>query len=362
MEILARRWLQAQQSLALSPAAFRRLMAAFHSPQSLLELTPLEQANFGINSTQHRALAQGFALADHGEVDDLLARANAEILCWYDEDYPALLKEIHDAPPLLYYRGRRELLEKVLFAVVGSRRPSRIGKGDAQAFSAALGHAGFTVVSGLALGVDAAAHVGALATSSSTIAVLGTGVDQCYPRTNAALYQQIACEGLLLSEFPLGSPPLRHQFPRRNRLISGMSLGTLVVEAAIHSGSLITARQALEQNREVFAIPGSIHNPASRGCNALIKQGAKLVETLADIIDEFSGWTANDHVDNVVEGGSEDSTVCSPIYIALGFEPLSLDELVQYCGLGVTETLAELSQLEVDGWVEQQRGGWQRSR
>ncbi|CAA0104582.1 DNA processing protein DprA [Zhongshania aliphaticivorans] len=362
MEILARRWLQVQQCLALPPAHFRRLVLANPSPHLILDLPLLELAKLGISASQRRVLAQELSLSGHGWVDEALASADADVLCFHDDDYPALLKEIHDAPPLLYYRGRTELLRGVLFSVVGSRRPSRAGRADAQAFATALGNAGFTTVSGMALGVDTAAHIGALISPSSTIAVLGTGVDQCYPKSNRVLYDQIASEGLLLSEFPLGSPPLRHQFPRRNRIISGMSLGVLVVEAAIHSGSLITARQALEQNREVFAIPGSIHNPASRGCNALIKQGAKLVDTLSDIIEEFSGWA---NTDTATVGDPEKlvtEEVESRVYDALGYEPISFDEVVNFCGLSVADALAELGDLELGGWVEQYRGGWQRSR
>ncbi|MEX1664164.1 DNA-processing protein DprA [Zhongshania arctica] len=360
MEIIARRWLQVQQILGLTPANFRRLLALCDTPEALLHMSSDLQFRFGISASHRQQLEKQLAMPHHG-VDDELSRANAEVLCLHDDDYPALLKEIHDPPPILYFRGRRELLSQLSFAVVGSRRPSRMGRSDAQAFASALGQAGFTTVSGMALGVDAAAHIGALATPSSTIAVLGTGVDQCYPRSNAGLYQQIGLEGLLLSEFPPGSPPLRHQFPRRNRIISGLSLGVLVVEAAIHSGSLITARQALEQNREVFAIPGSIHNPASRGCNALIKQGAKLVETLADIVEEFSEWAGRDVIEALV-GQALEPGVVSQVYDALGYEPQSVDEILKHCGQSVDVVLAELSQLEVEGWVEQQRGGWQRSR
>jgi DNA processing protein len=295
-----------------------------------------------------------------------LHKANVDVLCWHDESYPLLLKEIYDSPPLLYYRGRRELLNKPFLAVVGSRRPSRVGRNDAQAFAHALSRTGLTVVSGLALGVDGAAHQGALGAEASTIAVLGTGVDQCYPRSNAALYEQIAQEGLLISELPLGSPPLRHQFPRRNRIISGMSLGVLVVEAALRSGSLITARQALEQNREVFAIPGSIHNPASRGCNSLIKQGAKLVEQLDDILEELSGWFDGAEAGCAGHTGSEftslDAPADSPVYRALGYDPIDVDTLAQLLGLPMSELLSMLSDLEVAGWVEQYRGAWQRSR
>jgi len=366
VENIAYLWLLAQQTLALPPAGFRKLIERIEDPRQLLHLPPEQWAALAL-STQHRQ-ALDRALSRH-HPDEIIAeslhQANADLLCWHDADYPALLKEIYDAPPLLYYRGRRELLGGALFAVVGSRRPSRIGHGDAHAFGKALSNTGLTVVSGMALGVDGAAHLGALSGASSTIAVLGTGVDRCYPRGNAALYERIAAEGLLLSEFPLGSPPLRHQFPRRNRLISGMSLGVLVVEAAVRSGSLITAQQALEQNREVFAIPGSIHNPASRGCNRLIKQGAKLVESLDDILEEYSAWLAHTQAEALsgVEARSlPGANSNSPVYQALGFEPVAADLLAQHLGLAIAELLSLLSELEVEGWVEQNQGGWQRCR
>lgn len=361
MEHFAGLWLLTQQTLQLTPANFRRLIANVLHPRQILNLPKEDWAALSLSSQHLDKLDRVLARRNpEQEITSGLYHANANILCWHDIDYPALLKEIHDAPPLLYYRGRSELLNKPLCAVVGSRRPSRCGIGDAERFGKALSQVGMTVVSGMALGIDAAAHRGALAAASSTIAVLGTGVDQCYPRSNRALFEQIGTEGLIISELPLGSPPLRHQFPRRNRLISGMSLGVLVVEAALRSGSLITARQALEQNREVFAIPGSIHNPASRGCNNLLKQGAKLVEDVDDILEEFSGWNDRNHI--APSDHAVNSETNSPVYQALGFEPTDIDTLADNLGLPIADLLSLLSDLEVEGWVEQYRGAWQRSR
>ena len=366
MEDLACLWLLTQQTLKLPPAAFRRVVAHTANPRDLLNLPPDTRTAL-LLSKQHldklnRVLARRHADQD---LQSDLQRAKVGILCRHSDNYPPLLKEIYDAPPLLYFRGRSELLTNPLFALVGSRRPSRTGRSDAEAFARALSEVGMTVVSGMALGVDGAAHCGALIGGGSTIAVLGTGVDQCYPRSNASLYERIAHEGLLISELPVGSPPMRHQFPRRNRIISGMSLGVLVVEAALRSGSLITARQALEQNREVFAIPGSIHNPASRGCNSLIKQGAKLVEQLDDILEEFAGWldsAPSSACGHTANASAVDIETSSPIYQALGFEPVDIDTLAQNLGLPISELLSLLSDLEVEGWVEQFRGAWQRSR
>jgi DNA processing protein len=278
-----------------------------------------------------------------------------------DADYPELLREISDPPPLLYYRGQLDICEKPMLAVVGSRRPTQSGLRDAEAFGRALGEAGFCIVSGLALGVDGAAHRGALSAGASTVAVLGCGVDVVYPRRHAALYQEVVEGGLMLSEVAPGTAPLRHLFPRRNRIISGMSLGVLVVEAAVQSGSLITARQAMEQNREVFALPGSLHNPASRGCNALIRQGAKLVETVADIVEEFSGWTLAASVAAAPDGASH-PPLGNPVYQLLAYEPQSLDSLAARSGLPVTQLMGALAELELDGWAEQRGAAWLRCR
>ncbi len=206
-----------------------------------------------------------------------------------DDDYPAALRELPDSPLVLYGAGRRDLLGGAALAVVGSRNPTALGEQTAEAFARALADAGVTVVSGLALGIDAAAHRGALAGVGSTVAVVGTGLDIVYPPRNRALAQRIAADGCLLSEFALGTPARAEHFPRRNRILAGLTLGCLVVEANPRSGSLITARLAAEYGREVFAIPGPIHSPLARGCHALIKQGAKLTETAEDILGELAG-------------------------------------------------------------------------
>ena len=204
-----------------------------------------------------------------------------------DSEYPRLLLEIPDPPPLLYAHGNPGLLEGPALAMVGSRNGTAQGLRNAEAFAKAFSAGGLTIVSGLALGIDAAAHRGGLAGPASTIAVLGTGIDVVYPHGNAPLFAEIAARGLLLSEYPVGTPAAGHNFPRRNRLISGLARGCLVVEAALGSGSLITARMAIEQGRDVFAIPGSIHSPLSKGCHSLIKQGAKLVDTAEDVLAEL---------------------------------------------------------------------------
>ncbi|MAY39830.1 MULTISPECIES: DNA-processing protein DprA [Spongiibacter] len=365
-------WLQLQRSIKLPSAHWRALMLLFRHPDELISASRAElearlpvtldaQASRLLDDRLRREFAQRLAnRAQRESLRDVLTSAECSLLSLGDSEYPALLREIHDPPLLLYLRGRRELLSKAMLAMVGSRRASRRGEQDAQAFARALADSGFTIVSGLALGIDAAAHCGALDADASTVAILGCGVDVCYPRRNADLYGAIAENGLLLSEYPPGAEPLRHQFPRRNRIISGLSLGVLVVEATTRSGSLITARQALEQNREVFALPGSIHSPASRGCNALIREGAKLVETLEDILSELppqpGGIQGRAPVDNEASGAPP------PLYALLDDAPQSLEQLAQRSSLTVAALLSALSELELDGWAEQAHGGWQRCR
>lgn len=218
-----------------------------------------------------------------------LVQHNAYLLAWTDSHYPPRLREINRPPPILFIKGNKEALSQPQLAIVGSRQASQYGIETAYRLSREMGQAGLIITSGLALGIDKASHEGALITSSPTIAVLGSGLDIIYPFTHRTLAQHILTkQGTLLSEFPFGTSPKPAHFPQRNRIISGLSLGTLVVEAALRSGSLITARYALEQNREVFAIPGSIYNPLSVGCHQLLKQGAKLVMTPQDILEELS--------------------------------------------------------------------------
>jgi len=263
-----------------------------------------------------------------------------------DPAYPALLLEIPDPPTLLYLRGNAALLQKRALAVVGSRNATPQGLQTAENFSKALAGQGLCIVSGLALGIDAAAHRGALAADGATIAIIGTGADRIYPARNRELALAISERGLIISEFPLGTPAIASNFPRRNRIISGLSCGVLVVEAAPESGSLITARLAGEQGREVFAIPGSIHSPVARGCHKLIKQGAKLVETAQDVLEELGQFAEPPDA-----GKLESSAEESPLLEALGHDPCALDELAARTGLSADQLLTELLTLELAGQV-----------
>lgn len=281
------------------------------------------------------------------------AEPGRRILTLADADYPQALLSAADPPTLLYALGDVALLNRPAFAIVGSRNATKQGEANAAAFAAALAGAGLTVVSGLAAGIDAAAHHGALKTAASTIAVIGTGADRIYPARNATLAREIAATGCILSEFPLGTPPIANNFPRRNRLIAGLARGCLVVEAARQSGSLITARLAAEAGREVFAIPGSIHSPQSKGCHALIKQGAKLVESAQDILEEL-------HWENIVNPASLPAVreaETDPVLVALGGDPCDLDTLAAHTGLTADVLLARLLPLELDGRVAALPGG-----
>lgn len=284
------------------------------------------------------------------------------LLSWSHAAYPQALLESGDAPIVLYANGLLDIFERPAVAIVGSRNCSQGGADAAEAFAEALAKSGVAIVSGLALGIDAAAHTGALrvgAKSAGTIAVIGTGIDRIYPARNKTLAHSIAETGLIVSEYALGTPPLAENFPRRNRVISGLSRGVLVVEASMQSGSLITARLAGEQGREVFAIPGSIHSTFHKGCHYLIKQGAKLVETAQDILEELNidGATAR--------GASEGDTASKPSVTGLlahiEHEPIDIDSLVVRSGLGVEQVVTELTMLELAGDVESLAGGrWQR--
>jgi DNA processing protein len=270
-----------------------------------------------------------------------------------DPEYPPALLQSPDPPLLLYVHGRVSLLSAPSVAIVGSRNPTPQGEQNARAFATHLSRAGFTVVSGLALGIDAAAHEGGLAGAGSTVAVVGTGLDRVYPRRNRELAHRIAREGLLVSEFPLGSEPLHQHFPQRNRIIAGLAQGTLVVEAALQSGSLITARLATEAGREVFAIPGSIHAPLSRGCHQLLKDGAKLVESGDDLLEELRPGSAATRPAPPCEPAEEED----PLLQALGHDPATLDALVARTGWPAARLNARLLELELDAQVVRLPGG-----
>jgi DNA processing protein len=276
-----------------------------------------------------------------------------------DRDYPSLLRNIADPPPLLYLKGRRELLNSSALAVVGSRSATPAGITNAETFSEEMSNAGLCIISGMAGGIDAAAHRGGLRGMSSSIAVVGTGLDKVYPAANRKLAHELAEKGVLVSEFSLGTPPIGSNFPRRNRIISGMSSGCLVVEAALQSGSLITAGQALEQGREVFAIPGSIHSPLSRGCHSLIKQGAKLVEKAQDILEELGFAIGQGLADHAGEPNRDEFSLLKH----LGYDVASIDVLCQRSGLTVETVSAMLLSFELDGTVASLPGGlYQRVR
>jgi DNA processing protein len=270
-----------------------------------------------------------------------------------DPEYPAALLQTADPPLLLYVQGRVELLGAPSIAIVGSRNPSPQGGDNARAFAHHLSNAGFTIVSGLALGIDGAAHEGGLAGAGSTVAVVGTGLDRVFPREHRGLAHRIGREGLIVSEYPLGTPPLRQNFPQRNRIIAGLSRGTLVVEAALRSGSLITARLAAEAGREVFAVPGSIHAPQSRGCHQLIKQGAKLVDGAEDVLEELRpAGPPGPAAPPTGTAGAGD-----PLLDALGHDPATLDALIARTGWPAAELNARLLELELDAQVVRLPGG-----
>lgn len=342
-------WLRLVGTPSIGRETARRLLAAFGSPRAIFD-APTGAHRELLTSPQAEALS-----AVQPTLDALIEAswqwlhaddAQRHVVVLGDPAYPQALLETADPPLLLHAVGRVELLNAVGVAVVGSRNPTPQGSENARAFAAALSRAGLTVVSGLALGIDGAAHEGALDGVGSTIAVVGTGLDRVYPKRHLALAHRIAREGLMISEYALGVPPLPAHFPNRNRLIAGLTRGTLVVEAALQSGSLITARLALEAGREVFAIPGSIHAPQSRGCHALIKQGAKLVDSAADILEELRLEPVATATPAATAPAAGD-----PVLAAIGHDPVTLDALSARLGWPPAELSARLLELELAGNV-----------
>ena len=370
-----RAWLRLLMTPGVGNETARQLLAAFGSAPAIFEQSA---------AVLRDAASERLVRAIQSEPEDLKTQLDAT-LAWLDAaadrcvatlgdaQYPSALLNIADPPLMLYMLGSLVgpaadgcgLQALPCLAVVGSRNPTPQGHIHAREFSQALGAAGWCVVSGLALGVDGAAHDGALLGGGHTVAVVGTGLDRVYPKKHLSLAHRIAARGLIISEFPLGTPPLTANFPRRNRLISGLSQGTLVIEAATQSGSLITARLAAEQGKEVFAIPGSIHSPQSRGCHLLIKQGAKLVESAQDVLEELPPVPVS------VTGQSADGQAPArapapearpaagehPLLKAMGFDAASLDALQARSGLPTTELLAQLLELELLGVVARLPGG-----
>lgn len=341
-------WLRLSQVSGLGNEGLRRLLQAFGSPEAVLD-APVSALSDHVRPAVAKTIRTETDVAYLDIAASWLADPSNHLLTLADKGYPRALLNTADPPLLLYVKGRTELLNAPALAVVGSRNATAQGVRNAEAFAQSISEAGLCVTSGMAHGIDAAAHRGGLCGRGGSIAVVGTGLDKVYPAANRDLAHQLAQHGAIVSEFPLGTPPLAPNFPRRNRIISGMSLGCLVVEASLQSGSLITARLALEQGREVFAIPGSIHSPQSKGCHALIKQGAKLVERAQDILEEL-GLAAQ-------AGASGAGAVAHPLLAHLGFDPVDADTLAQRSGLTVAELSAILLQLELDGAIATLPGG-----
>lgn len=361
-------WLVLLRAPGLGAARLRSLVTRAGSAAAVLSsLEPLRREFFFAEET-----LAWLRTPDHARIAadaDWLGADGQHLLTWLDEDYPALLREAGAAPAALFVAGDTSRLWLPQIAIVGARNATAGGLANARSFAQHLAAAGFAVTSGLADGVDAAAHSATLDAGASTVAVMGTGPDLIYPRKHAALAARIRASGALVSEFPPGIEARPAHFPRRNRIIAGLSLGVLVVEASTQSGSLITARLAGEQGREVFALPGSIHNPLARGCHQLIRQGARLVETAAEIIEDLAplaqalGERLRQHlllpasIDTVASAAPARDADYSRVLAALGHDPTGLDELSARTGLGVAALSSMLLLLELDGEVSSCGGG-----
>jgi len=363
-------WLALQHASGFGPAKIVMLAENNIHPLDLLGINQkslLAKINLP-DKTQHALLNPDWQAIEH----DLAwaHQSKCYIIPFVSSWYPALLREIPDPPIVLFAQGDPELLQFPQLAMVGSRNPSHTGKETAFEFARHLSHAGLIITSGMATGIDTHSHRGALAASGLTIAVTGTGLDCVYPAKNKDLAEQIVEQGLLLSEYVIGTKPAAHNFPRRNRIISGLSIGTLVVEAATQSGSLITARQAMEQGREVFAIPGSIHNPLARGCHYLIRQGAKLVETGDDVLqelapsieklrrDQTSYKPEKPHENSKLSGDNNVATNThqQQLLDCMDYEPVSIDMLVQRSRLTPEKISSMLVELEINGLITSSGG------
>ena len=358
-------WLRLEQASGVGCRSAHALLSAFGSPGAIFRATP-GALSAHVSTSQAQALRTPVTPALSSLVASTLAwldQAGHHLITFHDPLYPAALAEIPDPPLLLYVAGRIELLARPLVAVVGSRNASVQGRLDAESFAAALSGAGLCVVSGLALGIDSAAHEGALRGSGSTIAVVGTGLDRVYPARNRALAHRIAEHGCIVSEYALGTPPLAANFPRRNRVISGLAAGVLVIEAAAQSGSLITAQMAAEQGREVFAVPGSIHSALAKGCHRLIRDGAQLVETVDEVLMAMQVSPlvaiANAHAAerSVTMEAEAEADADADLLGALGHEPVALDDLLARLGTHAGELGTRLLELELAGLVAQLPGG-----
>lgn len=354
-------WLTLSLAPALGSTTQGRLLEGFSSAKEILGASHSQLRDAGLKKATIEALLR----PDMGAIEmalDWARQPHNHLISLDDPLYPSLLKQLSDPPPLLYLCGDPDLLKLPQLAIVGSRNPSHSGAQTAQQFARHLSQTGLTITSGMALGIDAASHQGALEASGLTVAVVGTGLDRVYPARHKELAHAIAERGLLVSELPLGTPPVKGNFPRRNRIISGLSIGTLVVEAALKSGSLITARLAMEQGREVFAIPGSIHNPLARGCHWLIRDGAKLVETAEHVLEELAPFiqlslSTVKGMESSPSPAVELGTEYRQLLGFLGYEPTSVDAIVERSGLTPEAVSSMLLVLELQGYVDNAPGG-----
>lgn len=337
----------------LGPKRFKKLLSAFDSASSALSAPASAWRALGLPTVCSEARRSSEIREQANATLGWLEDPSNQLLMWDSGRYPALLAELSDAPPLLFIRGDASLLELPQLAMVGSRRASAPGLDTAHSFAKSLAAGGFVITSGLALGIDGAAHQGALDAQGKTVAVLGTGLQHMYPARHRRLAADIVANGgALVSELPLNSPAHASNFPRRNRIISGLSLGVLVVEASPSSGSLITARLAAEQGREVYAIPGSIHHPGARGCHQLIRDGASLVESIEHILEALRGWQ---QISSSVE---RPTPARHPLLDLLFAAPQSTEVLVLSSGWPLSDVLAGLTELELEGRVSCEAGRW----
>ncbi len=352
-------WVRLEQTLGVGPETARKLLTAFGLPPNIFS------AGFPV---LHKVVSERVARALTAPIDDKTQTLIDHTLSWAeqpgnhvltlaDAEYPKALLDIADPPIMLYVKGRLDLLSCPSIAVVGSRNATVQGISNAEKFSEVLSQAGLTISSGMALGIDTAAHQGSLRGVGSTVAVIGTGIDIVYPARNRSLAHQIAENGCIVSEYPLGMPAIAANFPRRNRIISGLARGVLVIEAAAQSGSLITARMAAEQGRDVFAIPGSIHSPLSKGCHLLIKQGAKLVESAHDILEELAHYKVTKPSTPGKQAIAARELESDTLLTAMGFDPVDADQLAMRCGLDAAVLNVQLLTLELDGAIEMLPGG-----
>lgn len=362
-EVSVRASLALHRNPQISDRQFFKLLASVDTPEQVFELGTEDLLRLELPGQMLAAINTELDTAQKRQLErdwSTLQSLQVTVISLGSDLYPALLKEIADPPALLYVRGNAGLLSTPQLAMVGSRRCSRQGAENALQFGRQLAASGFTITSGLALGIDAHSHQGALEVSGHTIAVLGTGVDIQYPKRNKVLFDRVAEAGALVSEFPLETGPRPGNFPVRNRIISGLSLGVLVVEGAPQSGSLVTARCAVEQGREVFAIPGSIHSPGSRGCHQLIRQGATLVETAGQIIGELGAWQPIECRQPRPDLPIELEPAEAALLALMGYDPLTIDHLQTRSNLGMAALSSLLMALELKGLVESQGGCYQR--